>query len=398
MIELRRIAEICADYTGEDYFVDERIPRNKLANARAAFPIPARERVVAFVDATVFGSGKNGLAICESGIYWHNDWTTTSHVRYLTWEEFAEVEIRRQRRGDIELGWGNLFDMSGSSFRKDVLVSLLEELRDYAADALDGNLDCDADEYEEDDGCASCGDDEEEEWMVAIDGESYGPFDLEMMRDMVREGRIPPRASHVWKAGMAEWVPFMDRPETAALLGPPSAQPAPPTPPAASATRRSARTVDPAPANDSAPRSVREIDESVDRALAESSAARNRPEAESPDPVDVNAAPRERLLELPGIGLAEADRIVRARATNGGFRSAEQVGRELGLKPHQVVRLRERATFGGGDGPGTAPGSSGGARPGTNAPANASPGSVGGSSPAPSSSPARRNPGRIVDY
>lgn len=142
MIDFEEIIDICADYTGFGYYASDWIPANKLRNACASFPIPAWEKVAALVDATVFGSAKNGLAICSSGVYWHNDWTTAAGLGYLAWEDFAVQPIRRSGRQDIEIGPGNVVDLSGCSFRKDVLIALLEEVQEYVNDALYDNDSC----------------------------------------------------------------------------------------------------------------------------------------------------------------------------------------------------------------------------------------------------------------
>ncbi|QJD86424.1 helix-hairpin-helix domain-containing protein [Cohnella herbarum] len=325
------LTDICAEYSGGDYYVEEAIPGNKLFNARQSFPIPAEERVIAFVDATVFGSGKNGLAICASGVYWHNDWTTDTERNFLDWMEFAEVHIRRAGVHDIELGVGNVFNMSGSSFRKDVLVSLLKEIQDEIIEILeeeDSYDEYEEEEYEDDEagdcgaGCRLDDDDGDNgfEWRIAIDGQQYGPYDLALIKSMVQALQFAPDSAYVWKPGMSDWVPFLRHPETAALVVP--AAPAitvTPTPP--SSNRGASISAD-----------------SIDELLEDGNVT---------EPIDVNNATWERLIDLPSVGAADAKRIVEARQENGGFRSAEEVGALLGMKPHQVERLRRRAVFGG---------------------------------------------------
>ncbi len=94
MIAYDDLLSVCVRYSGSDYYVDEVIPPKKLANARTSFPIPDYDRVVALVDTTALGSNKHGLAVCESGIRWSNDWTTDSEQTYLPWDQFATVTIK----------------------------------------------------------------------------------------------------------------------------------------------------------------------------------------------------------------------------------------------------------------------------------------------------------------
>jgi Helix-hairpin-helix motif len=83
------------------------------------------------------------------------------------------------------------------------------------------------------------------------------------------------------------------------------------------------------------------------------------------EPINVNKASWERLIDLPSVGAADAKRIVEARQANGGFRSAEEVGALLGMKPHQVERLRRRAVFDGLAGTATASSASSSVTPST---------------------------------
>ncbi|MBQ9045093.1 MAG: helix-hairpin-helix domain-containing protein [Oscillospiraceae bacterium] len=60
--------------------------------------------------------------------------------------------------------------------------------------------------------------------------------------------------------------------------------------------------------------------------------------AEPPKRVDVNRCTTQELLELPGMALADASRIVKEREANGPFASVEDCVARVGLKPHLSVR------------------------------------------------------------
>lgn len=50
----------------------------------------AEEDAIAFLNCTVFGSGKNGVLIDKTGICMLNDWTDSEINGFISWEDFAE--------------------------------------------------------------------------------------------------------------------------------------------------------------------------------------------------------------------------------------------------------------------------------------------------------------------
>lgn len=316
---LDAIVDICANYSGADYYVEDMIPVAKLANARASFPIPNREHVIMLIDATVFGSAKNGLAIGESGIYWHNDWTTKSNKTFLDWNEFIEAEISQKGRYEIEIGSGNFINMSGSSFKKDILVTLLHEIQDYIIGAIQEN-----EKVSMPTSAAAHPQTPSSEWQIAIAGQQYGPYDLITISSMVKSKQINPDQTFVWKAGMTNWMPLLQQPELAALV-------TPPPPPAAS-------TVPPPP-----PPSAPIVSLDIDPLAAALESTED--DVEETGLVEVNTASMDRLMGLSGVNAIGAKRIIQYRMTEGGFTSPEQLGNLLGLKPHQVERIRAQVIF-----------------------------------------------------
>lgn len=61
--------------------------------------------------------------------------------------------------------------------------------------------------------------------------------------------------------------------------------------------------------------------------------------AEEPEKLDINRATQAQLLTLPGVGLAQAKQAIAHREQNGPFRSLDEFGELLQLKPHFLVQL-----------------------------------------------------------
>jgi hypothetical protein len=50
------------------------------------------------------------------------------------------------------------------------------------------------------------------QWTISDNGQQLGPYSLDQVKQMIREGRMPSGAL-VWTPGMAEWKPWQQAPE-----------------------------------------------------------------------------------------------------------------------------------------------------------------------------------------
>jgi hypothetical protein len=66
------------------------IPDKKEQNARASLQIPAQDKMHALVDITIFGSAKDSVAICSSGVYWKG---LNEKPKFLKYSELLQSEI-----------------------------------------------------------------------------------------------------------------------------------------------------------------------------------------------------------------------------------------------------------------------------------------------------------------
>jgi hypothetical protein len=129
MLDPKQIREVCAAYTARDWWVHRDIPADRLKTARESWKVPPEGAVVAFLDATVFGSGKTGLAVMEEGVAWNSGITGQRHWWY-PWEEFG-APVLRLLGPDVQIGRGVL-QAAGAQMKRDDLLACLRRLQELA--------------------------------------------------------------------------------------------------------------------------------------------------------------------------------------------------------------------------------------------------------------------------
>lgn len=113
-------------FLSEGFYPSKAIPLGKRENAMKHYPVPAQETILGLVDATVFGSAKNGMVLGARGVYWRNDWTTKTPRNFLSWQELASGRREIGASGHkLVLPKGCVFDMSGSFMKPESLKTLL---------------------------------------------------------------------------------------------------------------------------------------------------------------------------------------------------------------------------------------------------------------------------------
>lgn len=124
-----KILEILKDFSSSDFYIAPQIPQAKLNNAFAHYPVPTKETILGLVDATVFGSAKNGMAFGINGIYWKNDWTTTTARNFLAWDDLHQNIGSISTNGpDLIIAPGCAFNLAGSSVKPKALMKLLTNI------------------------------------------------------------------------------------------------------------------------------------------------------------------------------------------------------------------------------------------------------------------------------
>jgi len=121
------------------------IPTGKLRAAREACRLAPYVSVHILVDATVFGSGKNALLICDTGVYMHNNYPVGSLDRTLApgayavpFVDFADATFEGDGEHDTMIGPKAGFHDSGSTVIQEEVIALLEGARLRVRECLYG--------------------------------------------------------------------------------------------------------------------------------------------------------------------------------------------------------------------------------------------------------------------
>jgi hypothetical protein len=123
----KAIRELCEPFDEEDgFYFDDSIDEKRMKTARERLNIPPDEKIWLLYDDTLLGTNREGFAVCESGLYWRNSWTTTSKRTYLSRSDFASRTISLKEM-EIKLGRGDNIGVAGAGETK-VMKSILNLL------------------------------------------------------------------------------------------------------------------------------------------------------------------------------------------------------------------------------------------------------------------------------
>lgn len=121
------LIDVCSSLTSNGYYVGNLIPNKKRSAALANYPPPGNSDILALIDATLFGTATQGLAVGKNGVSWKNGYNQPVQ---MSWRELAKCEISA---AELKVSVGNeKFDNSFSGIKLPAVESLLIRLRDYA--------------------------------------------------------------------------------------------------------------------------------------------------------------------------------------------------------------------------------------------------------------------------
>jgi hypothetical protein len=122
----QKIEDIIISIGCTGLYITDEIPSYKLDNALNTYA-DSNDMPIAILDATVFGSAKNGMAFTIKGIYWKNDY---EKKEFLSWDVLSKqlAEIKVDGFHSVSLPKGGKFDLSGCQMKKSEFIDLIDEI------------------------------------------------------------------------------------------------------------------------------------------------------------------------------------------------------------------------------------------------------------------------------
>ncbi|WP_078543646.1 hypothetical protein [Litchfieldia alkalitelluris] len=128
-MNLISIQNICSQIENDDFFLYSKLPKIKQESLHNNFPNLQENKVIAFVDTTLYKTCSFGLVLSEDGLHWKNYWLNPTKNHFLNWDQFKHSTIALKQNQVISLSENMDFDAFGVRNFVDTLVNLLKSLQ-----------------------------------------------------------------------------------------------------------------------------------------------------------------------------------------------------------------------------------------------------------------------------
>ncbi|NGY88679.1 hypothetical protein F6Y05_37460 [Bacillus megaterium] len=123
------LSELCYKYQ-QDKLYGEEVPHSTLLKLQKKFNLLAGENVIAYLDTTILGSGKNGICFTDYGIRYRSLGGKQGNT---SWEDFINVDnISVDNNVEFYFNHEKVFLLGGgSNYPATLFIELLVNIRDY---------------------------------------------------------------------------------------------------------------------------------------------------------------------------------------------------------------------------------------------------------------------------
>lgn len=122
------IINVLAKFKEMKVLIDPEIPSKKLEVVKSKYGIPNNEKVLGFVDSTMLGSAKTGIAFTGKALYWKNS-SEKSDVNALSWKELIPYkDVMVAYLITVKLSKKIIIETGGASIHSEVFIDLLKQV------------------------------------------------------------------------------------------------------------------------------------------------------------------------------------------------------------------------------------------------------------------------------
>lgn len=289
------VLDACLPHVSDSFYVQGEIPKKAIRNINERFDLLKDHEILAVLDTTVFRSAKLGAVLTDHGIHVLNSWTGDMKKGFIDWDLFQYADFESTNKFSTKEVWIDNVQvvMAGSGVTPrnfhNLLIAIQTNLREY------NNL-------VEPEQTVTPPPLPNVQWMVTIKGKQYGPYEEEVVNQMIQNGQLNSQKDYAWKQGMSEWQ-LVGKCSAFKNNVPPAPPLVPPTPP-----------------------------------VSTESAATN----ESYERVNVNDVQLSELLSLPFMNLQKAnDLLLYMKNCGGNVKSIDELREVLQLEPHAFEELKK---------------------------------------------------------
>lgn len=301
-IDLDLLCSICDKYSATNvsrlYMLDN-IPQKKLKNAIQHFPLVGIKRTFMLYDCTVLGNCKTGIAVCDNGVFYKNDWTINPRYKYFTWDEISKLKVYVKKNFIFFGDKNKVFLPNDGNITSNILEDIFKKIQQslYYENNQTINI-AKSIEYKSKLSKTTV-------WMIAVDGKQYGPMDEEEIEKKLVDKFFIPEFTLVWKQGMDNWDIISNVREFKCILQNVNLNIIPPPIPDISGTKITKNN----------------------------------------EKIDINNCELEELLAFDCISLQMANHLIEKRRCGKIFYNVDDIRIILDLKPHEIEEIKDKFIF-----------------------------------------------------
>jgi hypothetical protein len=131
-----KVRQVLRTYQERKLFVDPEFRpefQEKLATIRSSLRVPPNERVVAFLDGTVFGAADEGFVFGEQGVYFRSFTFTRRYIGSMSYADLMKAPVTLDGPFGVAVAHQPSFSLAGTGMSNEKFAELLNRVKQALA-------------------------------------------------------------------------------------------------------------------------------------------------------------------------------------------------------------------------------------------------------------------------